>query len=79
METKLTLKLDKHVIEEAKKYAQSNNTSVSKLVEDYFRQVAGVDTREKKCTPLVEDLSGVISGEDVESVDYVAYLEKKYE
>lgn len=62
-----------------KKYAQSNDTSVYKLVEDYFRQVAGVDTREKKCTPLVEDLSGVISGEDLESIDYVAYLEKKYE
>jgi len=39
METKLTLKLDKAVIQSVKKYAQNNNKSLSKLVESYFRNL----------------------------------------
>ncbi|MDR0597422.1 MAG: DUF6364 family protein, partial [Treponema sp.] len=34
MDTKLTLKLDQVVINSAKKYAEDNNRSLSKLVED---------------------------------------------
>ena len=37
MNTKLTLKLDKSVIEKAKKYATINNTSVSRIVESYLK------------------------------------------
>ena len=39
METKLTLKLDKAVIQSVKKYAHKNNKSLSKLVESYFRNL----------------------------------------
>ena len=40
MKTKLTLRLDDAVIERAKAYAAARGTSVSGLVEDYFRLVA---------------------------------------
>jgi len=40
MKTKLTLRLDEAVIERAKAYAAKRGTSVSGLVEDYFRLVA---------------------------------------
>ena len=40
MKTKLTLRLDDAVIERAKAYAARRGTSVSGLVEDYFRFVA---------------------------------------
>jgi hypothetical protein len=36
METKLTLSLDKEIIEQAKKYAKQQKTSLSKIVENYF-------------------------------------------
>lgn len=36
MNTKLTLNLDKKVIEEAKNYARSNRVSLSKLIENYL-------------------------------------------
>jgi hypothetical protein len=39
MEAKLTLKLDQMVINSAKKYAENNNRSLSKLVEDYFKNL----------------------------------------
>ena len=40
MKTKLTLRLDDAVVARAKAYAAARGTSVSGLVEDYFRLVA---------------------------------------
>jgi hypothetical protein len=79
METKLTLKLDKEVIQLVKIYADSHNRSLSKLVEDYFRNLISENENEKHYSPLVEELSGVISENDLEGIDYISYLEKKYE
>jgi hypothetical protein len=39
MNSKLTLKLNKDVIEKAKIYAHKNNISLSKMVEKYFLAV----------------------------------------
>jgi len=79
METKLTLKLDKAVIQSVKKYAQNNNKSLSKLVEQYFRKLVSEDEERTKYSPLVEELSGVVSEKDLRGADYLGYLEKKYE
>ena len=37
MKSKLTLRLDERVKEQAKRLAEERDTSVSKIVEDYFR------------------------------------------
>lgn len=37
MESKLTLSIDKELIKKAKKYAKTQKTSLSDLVESYFR------------------------------------------
>ncbi len=59
MDTKLTLKLDHSIIEQAKNYAKDKNTSLSKLIESYLgKLVTPIDTHE--VTPLVKSLSGVI-------------------
>ncbi len=79
METKLTLKLDQSVIQSVKKYAQNNNRSLSKLVEDYFRNLISENEPKKHFSPLVEELSGVIAENDLNKIDYVQYLEHKYE
>jgi hypothetical protein len=79
METKLTLKLDKAVIQSVKKYALNNNKSLSKLVEQYFRNLVSEDEEKSKYSPLVEELSGVVSEKDLQGIDYVGYLEAKYE
>lgn len=36
MDTKLTLKLDKEAIEQAKRYAERRGLSLSRVVESYF-------------------------------------------
>ena len=79
METKLTLKLDQSVIHSAKKYAENHNRSLSKIVEDYFRNLISENASQKKYSPLVEELSGVISEKNLMNIDYVSYLEQKYE
>lgn len=59
MDTKLTLKLNGEIIEQAKTYARKKNTSLSKLIESYLSLL--VDPNEKQeVTPLVKSLSGVI-------------------
>jgi len=79
METKLTLKLDQSVIQSVKLYAQNNNRSLSKLVEDYFKNLISENEPKKHFSPLVEELSGIISETDLKNLDYVNYLEQKYE
>jgi len=58
MDTKLTLKLSKRTIENAKMYAKWKNVSLSKLVESYLSMLA--DPKELETTPLVKSLSGVV-------------------
>ena len=60
-------------------YAQNNNRSLSKLVEDYFKNLISENEPKKHFSPLVEELSGVISEKDLKNIDYVNYLEHKYE
>jgi len=79
METKLTLKMDKAVIQLAKIYAERNHRSLSRLVEDYFKNLSLEDQRMAEISPLVKELSGVISPSDIDEEDYLTYLEKKYD
>jgi len=44
MKSKLTLRMDEDVKERAKEIAQERGTSVSALVEDYFRLLGGDDS-----------------------------------
>ncbi|MFH2096700.1 MAG: DUF6364 family protein [Bacteroidota bacterium] len=80
METKLTLKLDKSIIERAKRYAKDKNISLSKMIENYLKAITNKRTKEFKASPLVESLIGVISsqGDDYKK-DYKDYLSEKYQ
>jgi hypothetical protein len=79
MNTKLTLNIDEHVIEEAKFYAKNNSVSLSKLIENYLLSLTKRNTEETKISPLVESLTGVISLESADyKKEYSDYLSKKY-
>jgi hypothetical protein len=80
MDTKLTLKINKSVIEKAKLYAKEKNTSLSKMIEAYLGAVIKHKTENSKITPLVESLIGVIElPEDFDhKKTYGDYLLKKY-
>ena len=79
MDTKLTLKLDQSIIEQAKKYARENNISLSKLIENYLQAVSYRKTKSVEISPLVESLTGVISLEhDDNKKGYTDFLSEKY-
>jgi hypothetical protein len=82
METKLTLKLDESIIEQAKHYAHTRKKSLSKLVEEYFRGLSSFNIDNNyNIHPLVKELSGIIKDRNIEEIDseYATFLEKKYE
>ena len=66
MEAKLTLKLDKTVIDSAKKYAKESNKSLSKLVENYFYSLSAKFDFSNKQSSVVESLTGILSEDDLE-------------
>ena len=68
METKLTLKLDQTVINSAKEYAKRSNKSLSKMVEDFFRNMATDSNTPEKYPLLVRKLSGVIAEKDLKQL-----------
>lgn len=79
MDTKLTLKLDKVIIERAKQYAKSHHTSVSKMVEDYLHMLTAEDKSSVEVTPLVKSLTGIIDIQEKNyKKDYADFLSKKY-
>ncbi len=79
MNTKLTLILDKDVIEQAKNYAKDHRISLSKLIENYLNSLSSKEDRVRNVSPLVKSLTGVIpSNLADDKKDYRDYITKKY-
>ncbi len=82
MNTKLTLNLNKDIIEQTKIYAQEKQQSLSSLVENYFRFLL---RREQPAappdiSPTVRELSGIIQLDNSMDVreSYTNHLLEKY-
>lgn len=80
MKTKLTLRLDKDVIEKAKEYSQKKGESLSRLVENFFKTLVEQKETEKshQLTPTVKKLRGLLRGKKVSEADYKKFLKEKY-
>ena len=79
MDAKLTLSMDSSVISSMKGYASENNSSISQIAESFFRNLLSSQSKNKKISPLVQELSGIIPVEKTDKSDYINYLEAKYE
>ena len=84
MDTKLTIKLDKYVIDRAKDYASSHKRSLSRLIESYLKslviQNSSNENDEIQISPFVKSLSsGVNIPTDLDyKKEYSTYLTEKY-
>ena len=74
MSTKLTLTIEKSVIEKAKKYAKQKERSLSDLIENYLKAITR-DTKTVKKTPIVKSLKGSFHMPD--DFDYKQELTKR--
>ena len=77
MQTKLTLRLEESLIQQAKRYAKQHDKSLSQVVSDYFKALTRKG-EEVEAPPITRSLIGVLEGSHVEVDDYKKHLEKKY-
>lgn len=80
MQTKLTLRMDDHLINTAKSIAGQQGKSLSRMVADYFKLLAKKDDHSVKTDlpPHVKALSGALKGASLDEKDHKKHLESKY-
>lgn len=77
MQSKLTLRLDERLIENAKRQARARSTSVSALVSGYFAAL-GATGEPQSLTPTVRRLRGVLRDTSASREQYREHLREKY-
>jgi hypothetical protein len=74
-QTKLTVRVPRDLLENIKRYAAQNNTTLTDLIEAYLRRIPARESLED--APIVRRLTGTLSP-GVTIQDYKQHLEKKY-
>ena len=77
MQTKLTLRLEDTLIQQAKNYAKQHDKSLSQVVSDYFK-ILTQNGNKSTTPPITRSLIGVLESIQVEEEDYKRHLEDKY-
>ena len=77
---KLTLSVDRHLIDKAKRYARRHDRSLSDLVSSYLRQITADEQDVDDVDPLVRDVADEIPIDQVVDLDDARYqhLKDKY-
>ncbi len=79
MQTKLTLRLEDQLIEQAKSYAAQTGKSVSQIVAEYFKLLTTQQGRTgPPSTPVTQSLRGLLRQSKLDEKDYKKYLERKH-
>jgi hypothetical protein len=79
MQTKLTLRLDDALVDRAKRYSKAHETSVSKLVADFFALIDDLPAADSRTlTPRVRSLVGALSSPGLTEGDHKRHLEEKH-
>lgn len=73
---KLTVRVDARWIEDAKDYAERHDTSLSKLISEFLRNLPG-ETESYKQAPILRRLSGILPA-DISIREHRTYLNEKY-
>ena len=60
MNTKLTLNIDKNIINKAKSYASTQHISLSKLVEEYLKSLSSGSKDEFVVAPVTRELGNIV-------------------
>jgi len=76
MDTKLTVRVPRHLLENAKRYARENNTTLTELISIYLQHIPSVQESLANA-PVVRRLTGSLSP-DISVDDYKKHLDDKY-
>lgn len=77
MNTKLTLRMDKNIIHQAKAHAARRGKSVSQMFGEYVSSLESTKNK-PKLPPTTKSLLGVLKGTEVSETDYKKHLEEKH-
>ncbi len=61
MTTKLTLTIEKNVIEKAKTYAKETGRSLSEMIESYLENLVDENNTKEKISPRLKKIVGVVT------------------
>ena len=81
METKLTLRLNKEIIEQVKIYALKKQRSLSSITEDLYKQllIEKQDISKDISTPIAKKYKGILGGKDIDEDSLrLDYLKEKH-
>ena len=76
METKLTVRVPRHLLVNAKRYARTHQTTLTELISAYLQHIPA-ESEELDGAPVVRQLTGLLSPE-VSLDDYKKHLDEKY-
>lgn len=76
MDTKLTVRVPRNLLENAKRYANAHNTTLTELISAFLGHIpAEIEPLEQ--APIVRQLTGLLSS-NLSPEDYKKHLEEKY-
>jgi len=78
MTSKITLYSEKELIEQIKAYAKEQNTSVSKIVNEFFTNLLETRNQRGQSSKITSSLEGRLKGKEIDKTTYKNYLEEKY-
>jgi len=77
--TRVTLNMEKDLIESAKEYSARTGKSLSRLVADFFELIRQEKIEQTlRLPPTVQSLKGILKGSGATTEDYKKYLEEKH-
>ncbi len=85
MQTKLTLRLEKSLIDQAKAWADEKRISLSHVVAMIFQRITTPEQRKEELHPFMQKIIGIARRKGTNSLtdselkeEYYSYLEEKY-
>jgi predicted transcriptional regulator len=80
MTTKLTLSVERRVVQNAKRYARTHKKSLSEIVTNYLDYISSEGAEQPEIDPEVLEASGQIAPEQIPELKEPKYsfLKKKY-
>lgn len=76
MDTKLTVRVPRNLLENAKRYASAHNTTLTELISTYLQHIP-TELEPLGQAPVVRQLTGLLST-NLSADDYKKHLEEKY-
>ena len=80
MNTKLTLRMEKEIIEQIKMYAMEHDKSVSSLTETLYKSILIKENEDdSELTPIAKKYKGIIKNDEVDTdIVKLSYLLEKH-